>query len=364
MVTIRAAASNSTVLGTDGPDVIDGMGHFALRIQGLGGDDVICSGDGTYVVIGGGDGDDRIEAGGPGGYAVALGAAGDDQLVFVGDRGGSGGGGGGDDRIVDATTGKGSGDVVRVRPGGGDDTVVGRRGSTELVFRGATGVRISVAEGTADGEGHDTFSGIERYVGTQSSDTFLGSSGRDAFVGGTRSSAGAVGGAPDVAYGADGADTLTLTGRAEGGEGGDRVQVHGRRSVAIGGPGDDELYVEAGRTCTSPAACDVRVDAGAGQDGITLRPRDRRGVRVDLNLGRARLRGGRVSFVGVEKVYGTPYRDVLIGDDRRNTLVGEGGGDLMRGRGSRDVLVGRHGQDRAEGGAGRDRCEAEVRRSC
>nr|WP_227464682.1 calcium-binding protein [Nocardioides lijunqiniae] len=348
-VTIVATAGSSTVQGTEGPDVIDGAGRSSLTILGLGGDDVICSGAGTSVTIDGGDGDD--------------------ELLFVGDGDGEGRGGEGDDRLVDATTYDLN--SVTMIPGPGDDTVVGHDRVTRLVFGGTAGVRILAADGIADGEGHDTFTGIRRFVGTGASDTFVGSESDDSFRGGPETDGSTPSGAPDVAFGGGGSDFLELVGRAEGGEGSDGLRVHGPNASASGGPGSDRLLLFPGFACTS--ACRVSADGGAGVDRVTLNP-EYGGVRVNLSSGRASMgASGRASLVNVEDVVGTWYRDVIIGNARRNRLYGEGGRDVLRGRAGadklygangRDVLVGGGGRDRAVGGLDRDRCQAEVRRSC
>ncbi|WP_193610190.1 hypothetical protein [Nocardioides lijunqiniae] len=372
-VTIVATASSSTVQGTEGPDVIDGAGRSSLTILGLGGDDVICSGPESPMAIHGGDGDDRIEMRvSPVQHAgdnTADGGAGDDQLVFVGDGYGEGRGGEGDDRFVDSTTSSG---FITVTPGPGDDVIVGNLDSTHLVFGGTTGVRISVGDGRAEGEGYDTFSGIQAFVGTVASDTFVGSRGNDRFLGGPWTPRFAPSGAPDRASGGDGHDSLEVVGRAEGGKGGDRLRVYGPTAAAWGGPGDDSLRLFPGSTCT--AACRLRADGGAGVDRMTLRPEGRQGVRIDLASGRASMGGrGRVALAGVENLIGTKHRDVLIGNARRNSFHGDHGDDVLHGRGGadaltggrgRDLLVGGRGRDRAYGSSGRDRCRTEVRKGC
>jgi RTX calcium-binding nonapeptide repeat (4 copies) len=70
-------ASDCTVLGTAGPDILIG-GATADLICGLGGDDEIDGGDGHDSILGG-DGNDRI-TGGPGADCL-LGQAGEDEFV-------------------------------------------------------------------------------------------------------------------------------------------------------------------------------------------------------------------------------------------------------------------------------------------
>lgn len=352
-VTIEAPASGTTVRGTEGPDVIDGIGRNGITILGLGGDDVICTGPGMGVVVDGGDGDDRIE-GGDRAYeetghleVVDLsGGAGNDVLRIV-TPGNVTGGPGNDRLVVEDVEILASVDVV---PGPGDDVVVGDGRSTTLLFGGTSGVRISVPDGLADGEGHDTFSGVGRFVGTQASDSFVGGTGRDDFTG----EPGRLDGAPDTASGGGGRDLLRLRGEAFGQGGRDVLIVQGHGSVAHGGPGDDVLLAPPSRACAS-GRCRIELDGGAGRDRVRFESSAGQGVRVDLAKGRAR-HGRYVSVLrSLEDVVGTKRPDVLLGNERANRLEGGNGPDVLSGRGGRDV---------ADGGPGRDRCRAEVRRSC
>jgi Ca2+-binding RTX toxin-like protein len=57
---------------------------------------------------------------------------------------------------------------------------------------------------------------------------------------------------------------------------------------------------------------------------------------------------------GIEKVFGTPFDDVLLGNKNANVLVGNGGDDYLFGDGGRDVLIGGDGADTIDGGLGAD----------
>jgi Ca2+-binding RTX toxin-like protein len=400
-VTIEATASDTTVTGTEGPDVIDGVGRVRLTINGLGGDDVICTGTGHEIVVHGGEGDDSLESeivGGIGKPTQLYGDAGDDVLRLAGDPsagGFSGGnseayGGEGDDRLASAV------DFADLTPGPGDDTVVGSS-RTALHFGGTAGVRIDVAAGVADGEGHDTFTRIWRFVGSPGPDTFIGAAGNDIFgPGDTKPSAQNT----DVATGGAGRDSLWVArGTADGGAGNDAVRV-GDGGTASGGTGDDHLFVEVSGTarggpgrdvlkvlwhkkdarravrlfgdggadrfdvwfmgtdwakpCVDTGTCRTVVDGGTGRDRVDFTT-FRLGMSVDLRAGRTRHENARGTVRGIEEVRGTRFADTLLGDKYANDLRGRAGADVLRGRG---------GRDRVDGGPGADRCEGEVRRSC
>lgn len=358
VVTIEAPASGATVLGTEGPDVIDGIGRNDLTIDGRGGDDVICSGPGGGITVHGGAGADRIE-GGRDEYDVVLdGGPGDDVLRIVGS--GSVIGGEGNDRLIDANGA--SHRSVTLVPGPGDDVVAGAgHRLSELQFGGTSGVRISVPDGVADGEGHDAFSGIGVFVGSAASDTFLGSSRADWFRG---DAAMRPDSAPDLAYGAAGRDSLTLRGWVHGGTGGDSIRIYGDRSTAKGGAGDDRIIAPSGSRCLQRVNCQGRVDGNSGRDRVSFQASGGRGVRVDLSRRRARQGAYVTTVARVEDVVGTARADVLIGNTHDNTLRGGRGNDVLRGHRGADRLLGEGGRDRADGGAGADKCVAEMTRSC
>jgi hemolysin type calcium-binding protein len=74
-------ASDCTVLGTAGPDILVGGATVDL-ICGLGGDDEIDGGDGADAILGG-EGNDRL-TGGPGADCM-FGQAGEDEFLDAGD---------------------------------------------------------------------------------------------------------------------------------------------------------------------------------------------------------------------------------------------------------------------------------------
>ncbi|XP_051529257.1 uncharacterized protein LOC127426464 isoform X2 [Myxocyprinus asiaticus] len=131
-------------------------------------------------------------------------------------------------------------------------------------------------------------------------------------------------GGNDVIIGEGGDDVL------EGGEGEDEIR---------GGEGDDFIYGGGGAD---------RIDGGPGVDTVFFSGdvRTGSGVTVDLVTGRG---GGadaeNDTFTGVERVIGTEFNDLLIGDNEDNQLIGKFGND---------TLVPGHGSDLLCGGPGRD----------
>lgn len=110
-----------------------------------------------------------------------------------------------------------------------------------------------------------------------------------------------------------------------------------------------------------------RIDGKGGRDRLEYFDREL-GIRVNLGRGTA---GDGDTLLEVERVQGSPFRDILIGDHLRNELVGFGGNDRLEGRGGDDSLVadpgrpgrsgyddellGGDGDDRLDGGRGPDR---------
>jgi len=116
-----------------------------------------------------------------------------------------------------------------------------------------------------------------------------------------------------------------------------------------------------------------RVDGGGGARNLIAFESDP--VSVDFRAGTAASAGGSVTFTNVNVALGSPFDDVLIGDDRGVILMGRDGDDrLVGGRGDdelwgeggwghpeagsgNDTLDGREGNDVLAGGPGADRFE-------
>jgi Ca2+-binding RTX toxin-like protein len=245
--------------------------------------------DGMSATIVGTNGDDTLN--GTPGPDVIAGLGGNDVIH------GHGGddvicGGGGDDTLIaaDGADAVDGGDGFDVISGdAGDDTLAGGSGEDIVVFIGApSGEQVNLSSGVAiGGDGRDALSGFEDVWGSNDGDLLIGDNGDNGFLG----------------YG-----------------------------------GDDYI------------------SGGGGADGVSYDPTG--GVVANLNGGTARhyedaahtISPGFDHLVGIESLIGSPFDDVLTGNDVRNGLDGGGGDDQIFGRGGEDVITGGAGNDRISGG--------------
>jgi len=139
--------------------------------------------------------------------------------------------------------------------------------------------------------------------------TLVGGEGNDALIGGD---------GPDGLEGSDGDDVVA-------GFGGDDV-IHGdegANGTLSGGDGDDTIL---------PGSATGRVDGGAGEDILSFD-----GLASGVSVG---LEG-----TAAEHLIGTPFDDVLLGDDGPNRILGLEGNDQIDGGGGADDLGGGSGDD-------------------
>jgi len=225
--------------GGDGNDILLGGLGVDRLIGGLGLDNLV-GGDGNDTLTGGdgddtlaGDsGDDRLE--GEIGNDILMGGDGHDDL-FGGDGADTLQGNVGNDELSG-----GEGDDL-LTGGQGADVLNGGLGLDTATYQGATsGVNADLVNGGTLGDAlGDTYSGIERLVGSEFADTLRGGSGHDLLEGG---------GGNDIIYGGAGNDEL-LGGagndilRAEGG--GDRLDGGTGTDILIGGLGSDTYLIDA-----------------------------------------------------------------------------------------------------------------------
>jgi Ca2+-binding RTX toxin-like protein len=121
-----------------------------------------------------------------------------------------------------------------------------------------------------------------------------------------------------------------------GASGADTMKGYGGNDFLKGGGGADHL------------------DGGTGID-TAMYGDSPEGVIVDLLYGEGYFgfaEGDRL--YRIENVWGSPYGDMLIGDNGANELLGLDGGDSHYGKGGADILDGGYGDDLLEGGAGAD----------
>jgi uncharacterized repeat protein (TIGR01451 family) len=140
--------------------------------------------------------------------------------------------------------------------------------------------------------------------------------------------------------------------RLTGTSGDDVVCGLGGNDVLLGLAGDDVLYGGPGRDRLVGGPGGDRLAGERGKDTADF-SRVQRSVRANLARGRAYGEGAD-RLIGVERLTGSRYSDVLRGSRAANVLSGGGGADKLYGRAGRDKLYGRGGNDRLDGGRGRD----------
>jgi Ca2+-binding RTX toxin-like protein len=124
--------------------------------------------------------------------------------------------------------------------------------------------------------------------------------------------------------------------------------------IIDGGAGNDKMAGDTGNdTFIGGAGADF-MDGGSGVDTINY-ANSSSGVKVFLGAGYAS--GGQAegdTFVSIENVTGSQYRDTLFGTDGRNTINGGGGDDTISAGGDNDIVFGGNGNDWMAGGNGSD----------
>jgi hypothetical protein len=147
--------------------------------------------------------------------------------------------------------------------------VVGASGASNDLFfaMSGRGVVVDLRRGTADGQGHDSLSGVSGVYGTGHTDVLVGN-GADEFVVGR--------GGDDVLAGRGGDDFLvgkTGADHLDGGGGDDYLSGDKGPDTLLGRTGDDDLYEAKGRQANL-------ILAGPGHDNCTG------GYRVPPNIER------------------------------------------------------------------------------
>jgi Ca2+-binding RTX toxin-like protein len=317
--TIVAARTDTTIVGTPGPDVILGNG-LANIIHGGEGDDIICGGgrddqifgEGGLDQIFGGSGDDVLD-GGPESDRIS-GESGDDALV-----------GGPADDVLDAGRGD---DAFVWRPGDGSDVIEGGRrgddvlrldgsGADEIVDVAANGERLRVLRNIANVtiDAGDVEQLILATVG-----------GADTIVVGDLAATRVE--ALSIELAADGrVDELVLNATDEA----DEVKVSGAPGL---------VQVEG-------LAVEVDVIAGDGSDVLTVKGLGGDDLLDAAELSEGTLRTTLDGGLGVDTLVGGPGSDVAIGGDGDDVaLLGAGDDAFVWNPGDdNDVVEGQAGYD-------------------
>ena len=381
-VAATIVSSETTVEGTEGPDVIVTIG--AYDVDALGGDDLVCV-DGAAFVSGG-PGNDVVENTGSGrstmsvflneGDDVFLGGP-TEEMVYTGDGKDTVATGRGDDTVESGEPDKVNDDVLETGPG--DDIVVYAAASMgpEGALDGGPGSDLFAAAGswksgappfadhapvlidnsrgesTVGGAPHARWTGLERFDLSRASTnplTFRGS-GADEVLEVAQTPA-------DVDLG-PGDDRLTswqlLNGTFDGDRGRDvlEVQVKRRAIVDLSGStriSDDGVTVKAVTVGFDDAVLDhVDIAVVRGTDGSNVVRVAGTRVRVGLGGGADKVRMWNVRAKGVAS---------------SRVVYGGAGPDTLYGSRGNDVLLGGGGRDDVRGSQGVDRCEGELVRGC
>lgn len=361
---------NDVLLGDTGDDVLQGgLGNDRLEggdgldlLQGDAGDDSLDGGDGNDVLQGG-LGNDLLQ--GDAGDDQLKGGTGDDSLI----------GGVGSDSLAgeagnDSLMG-GEGDDV-LNGGEGADALDGGDGQDTAAYADAlSGVAVNLLDATLNGGDEaqgDTYVNIEGVLGSSWGDSLTGDASANRLSGASGNDTLEGGAGYDTLDGGEGQDVASYataksavlaslyqpasnTGDAQGdtyvsiedllgSNGNDTLEGSVQANVLMGGKGDDLLIGRGGGD---------QFDGGDGVDTASY-SQAANGVVIYLDPEAQGLNGGAAVgdyFSQVENIIGTPYADVIYGDDAANRLSGGAGDDVLDGgQGTAgDVLDGGDGID-------------------
>ncbi|MCC0049839.1 MAG: cadherin domain-containing protein, partial [Rhodobiaceae bacterium] len=318
--TLTGSANADTIYGNSGNDAIDG-GDGDDTLSGGDGNDTLRGGAGADQLIGGNDTDIADYSGSSVSLTINLAtnsASGGDATgdTFSGIEGVTGG------TQADSLTGDAGNNILDGQEGddlliggAGADTIIGGTGFDTVDFTAsASGVNVDLTTGTgAGGDANgDTYSGIERVIGSAQADTLVGDTSDNTLEGAAGN---------DILRGGAGDDTL------------------------IGGADDDTLEGGAG--------ADI-LTGGTGIDVVDYTGSD---AAVTVNLATSSATGGHANgdtFTGIEGVIGSAFNDTITGDTSDNTLSGGGGDDIINGGDGNDTIDGGAGNDTMDGGIGAD----------
>jgi Ca2+-binding RTX toxin-like protein len=243
--------------------------------------------------------------------------------------------------------------------GAGGDVLDGGAGDADMVnyLYSNAAVQINLAAGTASG-GHatgDTLISIERLGGSNYADLltgdgadnwFDGASGADTINGGagadTASYAGSnVGVTVNLAtgYATDGGgaqDVLISIENVTGSTANDQLVGDGAANSLSGGNGNDVLIGGGGGDTLNGGAGVDEANYSTSAQGVY--------VNLALNVGVGGDAEGD-AFIAVERLMGSNYADLLIGDAGANRINGGGGDDTVAGGAGADTLLGGAGFD-------------------
>jgi Ca2+-binding RTX toxin-like protein len=343
--TLTGGAGNDSLFGDNGNDTINfGFGDTALG--GDGNDLLILTGPySNDMSFGGGAGFDTLDAQGAG---IGLNGTGGTGIVFISTERALGTAFNDYFRVQDdvsATVGKqffgnGGNDTMvggslndSLNGGTGSDTLVGNAGGDTL--EGGTGADILDGGAGADvldgGADFDFAYYITASGGVTARLDFASLNSGDAAGDTYVSVEGLVGSAFNDFLVGD--DVLGNYLTAQGGD--DYIAGRGGDDTIRGDDGNDQFWGGEGADA---------LDGGAGYD-IARYDFAGSGIVVWLGGGTNTGEAAGDTFTGIEALYGSAFRDFLIGDNAANVLVGLDGDDYLYGLSGNDLLLGGAGID-------------------
>lgn len=206
--------------------------------------------------------------------------------------------------------------------------------------------------------------GNDTIFSERSSDHLFGDGGADRLYGGIGDEDLHGGAGNDLLVGNLGADLL------DGGQGDDVLRPGATNDQEIyGGDGAGQDTLDLSDAVT-PGFAGPLPPEDAGQTGFPPAP-EGRGVLVDLtddavtevdNGATPEMGGGpdrRIVAASFERIIGSPFSDVIFGNDADNVIAGGGGADIIHGEGGDDVLLGGPDGDFLDGGSGSNELDGQ-----
>jgi Ca2+-binding RTX toxin-like protein len=161
----------------------------------------------------------------------------------------------------------------------------------------------------------------------------------------------------DTLRGGNGNDTLNGDAGADqliGNGGNDTLDGGADNDYLDGGSGDDTLLGNTGNDLLVGGPGADHLDGGPGNDAASY-VTSTAGVTLDLeNPAASTGDAAGDTFTNIERFFGSPYNDTMLGTEAGDYLAGGAGNDTIRGRGGDDLLIGGLGADVLDGGSGTD----------
>ncbi len=275
----------------------------------------------------------------------------------------------------DCLIGDGGGVDETFIPGDGDDDITGDAADDDVIDWSSSSAAMSIdpANGTATGQGTDTYTDVFNFVGSAFDDVLLWDGTTDGFVGGdgvdTVDATAAVTGQVinlETLDNLGGLEVDTLE-NALGGSGNDTLTGNDLRNNLVGNDGDDTLNGAAGNDSLEGGLGNDTFFGGVGADRVSFAA-SANGVTADLSLGFASGEGDDAFGLDVEILVGSDHNDtftggggattrnfLFLGGKGNDSLTGSGSNDTLRGGGGNDITRGASGDDTMFGGKGNDR---------